>query len=105
MADRSNNPACSGARASASWPKRGSVPDRTSTNSWPRSNDHVGAVTRTDREASCMCGITGFWDVGHRLDAEQAAVALRRMRSEKRRVGEEGSGRWVACGCKTMHWE
>ena len=39
-----------------------------------------------------MCGITGFWDVGHRLDAEQAAVALRRMTRAIRHRGPDDEG-------------
>ena len=39
-----------------------------------------------------MCGITGFWDVAHRLGAEHAAVALRRMTRALRRRGPDDEG-------------
>jgi asparagine synthase (glutamine-hydrolysing) len=39
-----------------------------------------------------MCGITGFWDVAHRLDAERAAVALRRMTRAIRHRGPDDEG-------------
>ncbi|HXE65549.1 MAG TPA: asparagine synthase (glutamine-hydrolyzing) [Rhodanobacteraceae bacterium] len=39
-----------------------------------------------------MCGITGFWDVAHRLDAEYAAVALRRMTRAIRHRGPDDEG-------------
>jgi asparagine synthase (glutamine-hydrolysing) len=39
-----------------------------------------------------MCGIAGFWDVAHRLDAEGAVLALRRMTRAIRHRGPDDEG-------------
>lgn len=42
----------------------------------------------------CMCGIAGFWDVAHRLDAGQGMAALERMTQAIRHRGPDAAGTW-----------
>lgn len=41
-----------------------------------------------------MCGIAGFWDAAHRLDADQGAAALERMTQAIRHRGPDDAGAW-----------
>lgn len=52
-----------------------------------------------------MCGIVGFWDVAHRLGADQGAIALRRMTRSIRHRGpdDEGFFRDAAAGIALGH--